>query len=273
MKTLDRLGWAEGLSFGAYGVRVGVRTDRAEILPDLLARLPPGWRRLASPRVDRLYSVIAGGGDGCLRRLSLVYEGSHRIGRSRELPEALDALESALRLHVAEHARGRVFLHAAVVGWRGRAILLPGRSFSGKSTLAAALVRAGASYYSDEYAVLDSSGRVHAYPAPLALRNAAGARIARLSAEALGGSSRREPLPVGLVVLSEFRPRGVWRPRRLSPGRAALEMLAHAVPARRDPARVLATLRRVALDAHVTKGARGEAEATAERLLEMARTA
>ena len=53
--------------------------------------------------------------------------------------------------------------HAGVVGWRGRAIVIPGRSHAGKSTLVAELVRRGAVYYCDEFAVLHETGRVHPY--------------------------------------------------------------------------------------------------------------
>jgi hypothetical protein len=42
-------------------------------------------------------------------------------------------------------------------------MVLPGKSFAGKTTLVAALVRAGAEYWSDEYAVLDANGDVHPY--------------------------------------------------------------------------------------------------------------
>ena len=66
-------------------------------------------------------------------------------------------------MHLAERARNRIFIHAGVVGWQGRAIVIPGRSFSGKSTLVAALLQAGATYYSDEFAVLDGRGYVHPF--------------------------------------------------------------------------------------------------------------
>jgi uridine kinase len=39
-------------------------------------------------------------------------------------------------------------------------IAIPGRSFSGKTSLVTALVRAGAVYYSDEFAVIDRDGLV-----------------------------------------------------------------------------------------------------------------
>ena len=45
---------------------------------------------------------------------------------------------------LAEHAVDRIFLHCGVIAIDGRALLLPGRSFAGKTTLTAALVRAGA---------------------------------------------------------------------------------------------------------------------------------
>ena len=66
------------------------------------------------------------------------------------LDEVIRALQTDLQLFVATEALSRLFVHAGVVGWRGRAILVPGTSFSGKTTLVAAMVQAGASYYSDE---------------------------------------------------------------------------------------------------------------------------
>ncbi len=90
--------------------------------------------------------------------------------RYSTLEAALRIFESDLQLYVADMAPDRVFVHAGVVVCQGRGILLPGRSFSGKSTLVAELIRAGAEYYSDEYAVLDSTGSVHPYPRPLSIR-------------------------------------------------------------------------------------------------------
>jgi len=81
-----------------------------------------------------------------------------------------EAFETDLQLYVAEMAPRRLFVHAGVVGWRGQAIIIPGRTFTGKTTLVAALVKAGATYYSDEYAVLDVRGRVHPYARPLGIR-------------------------------------------------------------------------------------------------------
>ncbi len=267
MDTLDRLGWAAGTTIVSYGVRVGVRADTASTLSRLEAAFPPGWRRSPSPSVRRLYSVRSGGRrSATTRSYNLVYAGIDRIARSLDFEEALSIFESDLRLHVAEHAKNRVFVHAGVVGWRGRAIVLPGHSHSGKSSLVRELVRAGGTYYSDEYAVIDTAGRVHPYPAPLSLRpRADAAEGARIAAARLGAGKRS--LPVGLVVVSRYEEAGRWRPSTLTAGQGVLALLANTVPARRRPAAVLETLSRAAAAAPFLKGVRGEAAETAGHLL------
>ena len=184
-----------------------------------------------------------------------------------DLDQLLEGFEADVRLTVATSARRRTFVHAGVVGWRGRAIVLPGRSFSGKTTLVAELVRAGASYYSDEFAVFDSRGRVHPFPKPLSVRERTDHSVRKVPAEALGGTPGQRSLPVGVVVLSEYRAGARWRPRALTSGRALLALLAHAVPVRHEPERSLATLEQVITGASILKGVRGEAGTVAEKLL------
>src|SRR5688572_11928760 len=137
MAQIDRLGWAAGFSFESYGVRVGIRLSRAEDEDRVLAQLPPGWKRSRSAVVSRVYSVWLPprAGSSNVRRFNLVYENATRIARTLDVEMALDALGSAIRLHVAERAPSRIFVHAGVVGWKNRAIVIPGRSFSGKSRL------------------------------------------------------------------------------------------------------------------------------------------
>jgi len=261
MEKLDRLGWAAGIGFIAYGRRVGIRVSDGEVVERLLDRLPPIRRPLALPVVDRLYSLRVGGQEprSSVRRFHLLYGNATMLVRCMDFDEALDHLESDLQLYVARAARRRLFVHAGVVGWGGRAIVMPGRTFNGKSTLVAALVRAGASYYSDEYAVFDARGQVHPYPKPLSLRDQGAGRARRLPVESLGGQVGTLPLPVGLIVASRYRPEARWRPRRLSPGEAVLTLLADTVAARSRPAAALATLHEVASRAVALRGVRGEA--------------
>jgi len=187
--------------------------------------------------------------------------------RTTALEGLCEPLASDLQLYVAEAARRRVFVHAGAVGWCGRAIVLPGRSFSGKTTLVAALLQAGATYYSDEYAVFDGHGRVHPYPTLLSIRQGS-AHPHKCPPEALGGRPGVKPLPVGLVVVCAYRPGARWQPRVLSPGRAVLALLANTISARRQPQRALATLQQVVCHATVLQGRRGEATEVAAALLE-----
>jgi hypothetical protein len=296
MEKIDRLGWADGFALISYGLRIGIRASEPKLLPQLVDRLPPGWKPARTAVVDRLYSIIVGAGPASVRagpgsrnsatasdarsprrtgltrargvrRVSLVYADIVKLAQSLDIDDVLESFESDLELYVAEWARRRLFVHAGVVGWRGKGIVIPGRSFSGKTRLVAELVKAGATYYSDEYAVLDSSGRVHPYPRPLALRLNESARQTKHPVESLGGYPGHKPLPVGLVVACRYKRGAEWRPRLLSAGQGALELLANAVPARRNPQASLATIQKIVSEAPVLKGTRGEAEAAAASIL------
>jgi len=203
------------------------------------------------------------------RRFNAVYSDANRLTRTPELYQALDGFESDLQLFVAETAPRRVFVHAGVVGWRGKAIVIPGRSFSGKTSLVAALVKAGATYYSDEYAVLDERGRVHHYARPLSIReNGHLERPKKYRVETLGGRMGVKPLPVAMVVVSKYKPGARWRPRGLSEGEGALELMSNTVSARRQPEAMLEAIRLVVSQARVLKGDRGDASEVVDFIFE-----
>ena len=270
MKKIDRLGWAAGIAFTAYGLSVGVRVSERSVLGRVRALLPPGWKPAAKPTVRRLYSLIAGGptNRAGVRRFNILYSDSQRLLRTHDLEETLRQLELDLHLYIGDRAPRRTFMHAGVVGWNGQAIVIPGRSCSGKSSLVTALVKAGATYYSDEFAVVDARGRVHPYPIPLAIRPGQdGARPVKCRVEEIGGVAGVRPLPVGLVVITRYVRGTRFRPRPISAGRAVLELLAHTLPARRRPERVLDALTQAVAQASVLRGTRGEAEEAARQIL------
>jgi hypothetical protein len=242
------------------------------MLERLEPHLPPGWEPAPSPFVDRLFSLWVDPEGGSSPRPSRVYTEGQRRARTVDLGEAFATLESEIRQGVAADTRERVFVHAGVAGWQGRAIVIPGRSRSGKTTLVAELVKGGAEYYSDEFAVLDAEGRVHPFPKLLSVRGEGGCdrHARRQSAEELGGVCGRRPLTVGHVVLAEYREGAAWQPSELSPGQAVLEMISHTVPARLRPADSLAALERAVRHALVSQGERGEARELARHLLKAA---
>jgi hypothetical protein len=246
----------------AYGVGVRVEGATAPVVHRFLARLPAlsNARAPAPRRVESRFELETRRRG---RRDVLYLRQDERVlFRSSKQEAVLDAGASALELLVAERSPTRTFIHAGVVAWRNRAIVLPGYSRAGKSTLVAALLRAGATYYSDEFAILDDRGFVHPYARPLLLR--AGRRM---------GSRRRprrigkRPLPVGLVWMARYTPRSAPAPRVLDGGEAVVQLLRHTVSARRQPAASLDRLGRMVAGARVWMGPRGEAVQAAKGVL------
>jgi len=266
MSKLDRLVWADGMSFTAFGVRVGVRVNSKATLKALVARLPPGAKTSSVPTTDHLYSLtgFANGSKGRVKRFNLGYWNLVRFARTTSFDDLLDQFESHVQLTVAEYAPRRVFVHAGVVEWEGKAILIPGLSFSGKSTLVAELLRAGATYYSDEYAVIDRNGRVHPYARKLRMRSADAVR--RMRAKDFGAETGSKSLPIGLVITTRFKEGARWRPRELTRGQAVLELLANTVSARSQPQMALSFLTKAVATATSLKGTRGEARQVVEWL-------
>ncbi len=265
-RALERFRWAEGLAFVSHGARIGVRTTDAALLDCLRDHLPPGARPALTPVVDGLFSlaVVESRSQAHPEPHYFLYQGACRVAHTRQADEALHALASGLHGQVAGWARERLFVHAGVVGWNGKAILIPGRTFSGKSSLVAALVRAGATYFSDEYAVLDADGSVHPYAKPLSLRDAEGQARGSYPVEALGGQAATGPLPVGMVLAAQYEAGARWRPRPLSPGQAMLILLGNTVQVRTQPQAAMQVLQQAALGAEAFQSKRGEAEQVAD---------
>jgi hypothetical protein len=179
----------------------------------------------------------------------------------------LEAFESHVQLTVAEYAPRRVFVHAGVVGWRDRAILIPGMSHSGKTTLVDRLIRAGAKYYSDEYAVLDERGRVHPYPRALGMRFPDGLDAKRVRAEEIGAEVGLKPLRIGLVVSTRYKDGARWRPKEITRGNGVLELMSNTVSARSQPELAWSVLPAALESALILKGVRGEASEIVNSIL------
>ncbi len=265
---VDCLGWTDGQSFAAYGLRFGLRSNAPAALEQATPHLPLGWQSTPTGEVDILYSLRQAqpGQRKGPRNYHLLYCGSALLSRTLDLTQLFDTLAQHAELLTAFRASDCLFVHAGVVGWQGRAILIPGRSMAGKTTLVKALVEAGATYYSDEFAVLDKEGMVYPYPRPLSVRVDNG-QVRKTPVESLGGQIGVEPLPVSLIVVTEYEPDAAWRPRKLTSGQAMLPMMNNTVAARRNPAHSMPILKQAVTSAITLKSKRGEAGDVAPRLL------
>jgi hypothetical protein len=182
---------------------------------------------------------------------------------------ATEAMLSDLELWVAGHTQRAVFVHAGCVAAGARAILIPGYSRSGKTSLTAALIRAGALYYSDEFAVLDHRGLVSPYPRSLSVRTASGASAQRVPATALGAQIGQARAPVGLIAALRYDTEAGWNAEPQTQSQAALLLLQHTVSGRLRPHASLNAIKHATSDAIALAGTRDDAERAATALLKL----
>lgn len=246
----------------AFGVTVAVTAD-PEHFAAVSDFLPPRARPVRRPPERGHFALVKDTDGGLLR----VVCDEKLIAGPLDLRLALGILDAELRIYIALHAPDHVFVHAGVVGIGDRAIVLPGRSFTGKTTLVAALVQAGAEYWSDEYAVLDADGFVHPYPKPLSMRINDTRETDEQPVESLSGRAGDRPLPVAVIAFTKYRPRAVWGLSARTAGEGAVKLLEHAVAARSRPGQVLAAVCRAATNAVVFEGERGDAGQAVSALL------
>jgi hypothetical protein len=256
-------------AFNSFRVGFDLSANQLDLLRDASSYLPleciPGDSDLTGLHYSLVHCPSSSGSEEAQFKL---YRNGRRLftcGNKRDLFERLGAIVS---LDVADASPNRTFVHAGVVGWGNSAILIPGRSFSGKTTLVAELIRAGATYYSDEFAVIDRDGLVGPYARPLQVRENGSHRQVQRAVEEFGAVAGRKPLPVRLILISRYRPDARWNPRQLSPGIGLLKLLDNTVSARRSPAIALSTLKQVVSGALIARGVRGEASHVVEWIIE-----
>lgn len=232
---------AELLTAVGYGRRVGLRVAASEIAA--VHEMLPFWWSAAEVEPERVWDVPTGGAESVVR---------------------------AMELWVAEHAVERVFVHAGAVAISGKALLLPGRSHTGKTTLTAALLSEGATYLSDEYAVLDHRGFVHPYPRALSLRRSDGSRR-RVTAAELGAATGAGPIEVRGVAVLNYAPAQPRQVLEISAANAALRLLDNTVCARGRPAEALAAIQAAMTNTVSVEGRHTDADDTARRLMALLR--
>jgi hypothetical protein len=247
----------------SFGVRYELVRPRDLSATRLRNLLPPGTKPVRGRAAELRFALERRG------RRYVVLANDVAESDPTTLVAACDILEGSIALQVAARAPEHVFIHAGVVVWQGRALLLPARSMAGKSTLVRFLVRNGADYYSDEYAVLNEAGQVLPYPRRLALRRARGGprKIALLRPRAV---ARRVGWVVGLRFSAEDVSTGHHGALTVAPitaGQTALLLIDNAVAARVSPERVLPAVRAAASGAVGFTGTRGEAAPSAKALL------
>lgn len=205
-------------------------------------------------------------------------DGTHRFVRRDGMTTtgvdphgAASALTDHLHTAVANRSTTGVFVHAGAFSIEDRLVLVPGRSHSGKSSLVAAAVRRGAVYFSDEFAVVDETGRTHPYPRPLSIRTPDGPQRLHPRAD-LGGFVATTPMHPALILDTRFESGTSWKPVPVDGARAALPIIANTVHARRQAESTMRVAAQLARRALVLEGPRGEAEELLDELVDVLRS-
>lgn len=258
----------EGIYYESFGVRIGIEAENGialnEFFVDFRRGLSDNYKEIDRNEVEHLFQLRK---SETGNRFELLKDGkNYHSSQTTEL--IFGHLDTQMRVTIAENAVGKVFLHAGAVGWKGKAIIIPGKSFFGKTTLVAALAKKGALYYSDEYAVLDEKGFVHPFPKMLSLRGIIdNFRQLDVSIEKLGGKSGNKEIPVGMILFTEYESESIWEPTDLSMGEGIMALIPHTIPIRKDPEFSLNVLNKIVNRAIISKTQRGEAEVFAEIIL------
>lgn len=245
-------------SYRFHGYGASVRVDAPVDIPltDLRSQVAPEISAEVSGRGSSDLLLTRWNGD-----FRLTY-GERRYGPYRTLENALRGLSNAVHFVVGKRSP-MTFLHAGAVEVDGRAVVFPGRSRWGKSTLVASLVEQGLGYLSDEYAVISAEGAVFPLSKPIRLRvgdGDSGLNLGREGASAPGG------FRCAAVILTKYVDGATWRPRALTPGQAAFETLSSALQSRDEPDQVLNSVAALVRDAACFKGERGGEEPTASTI-------
>lgn len=263
IEKLNQIKWASQLYFEAYGTRIGVRFNTVEameslekILPNIL---PNGWNEIEDSSSEFIFSIIST--QKRKSKKNVIYKNGELISTNFSPKDIWEIIDSQIRMTVGEYSKDFVFIHAGVVGWKGKAIVFPGSSYAGKSTLTAEFVKRGALYYSDDFTVLDKNGYVHPFPRKISLRGIIDDyRQLDFAVEELGGKRGTEPIPIGVLLLTKYKENARAKLKQISQGEGMMAGLENSLSVRQNPAQVLSVLSKALENAQIYKSNRNEAE-------------
>jgi hypothetical protein len=255
--------------FSSYGVNVRISSNSAEVFgcASAAARtaLIGNLEKIGYTDETQVFElpVEANG------KISIIQDGVTMIAKEDSTFRFWKYFDSLVRILVADHSPHLVFIHAGVVGWRGKAIILPGDSFFGKTTFVSELARCGAEYYSDEYAIIDERGLVHPFARPLTMRGK-GNDVCETPTEIeqIGGKKGGEPIPVGCVFFTKFDPESRPDYQFVTIGQGIVEIIRQTIAIRRNTEFAIKVLKNAFSNAIIVKSPRTEAEVFAREFLE-----
>jgi hypothetical protein len=257
-KKVPRGNFSHKFYIESFGVKIGFSTNSAEALEAVReavkSYLPGCFEDIEEIETEHNFTFVWN-----KSKRDTLYKNGEMIFRVETRKFSVNTVASQIRLTVAEFAVGRVFIHSGVVSWKGKAIIIPAKSMGGKTTLTAALVKRGALYYSDEYAILDEEGFVHPFPKTLSIRGILdNHQQVEHTVEEIGGKSALEKTRIGMFLISRYQSNVQWNPQILSRANGIFEILNHTVPIRTNPDYTFRVLTQAVSQAVIVKADRGD---------------
>jgi len=253
-----------GFEVRAFGCKIRAAAEGAEAQAILERYVFPSLPRTATG-ADEPDLVLRVSEAGSQFQLSV---GDAVVASSAAALELVPELTRVLDEAVIKRLATLRAIHAGAVLWAGRALLLPGATHAGKSSMVVELLRRGATYLSDEYALIDPEGRVHPYPRPLLLRNGRPEQVPALAGDfsaAVGHASA----PVGWIFALEYDPAGEWSVAPVPQSMALLTLLRNTPHVLADSPEMVGSFQRAVSGAACFGGRRPEAADAAERILRL----
>lgn len=244
----------------AFGCRIRAEGDARGALRMLERCIFPSLPRSASVAHSPEILVRIGEANG---RFGL-WLGDEMVASAPRLEKLEASVVRALDTAVVAKLRSCRVIHAGVVALDGRAFVLPGKTHSGKSTLVAELVRRGAVYFSDEYALIDSEGLVHPYPRPMLLRNGAPESVVVPVAE-----SGIAPVPIGWIFGLTWQAGCSWDAVLIDQSQAVMLLLQNTPHVLAESPELVRYFQRAVAPARIYVGYRPDAGEAATEILRL----
>lgn len=257
--SIKDIKWQSHIGFSCYGRIFGLRIDKDNLLHKIQKLLPPFYETRSFTEAKDIFSLVT----GATTEINGFYRNEERILQFEKFEESyFEAVESKIQFSLAVSLPPhKFFLHAGAVSLNDCGIIIPGLSFSGKSTLVKEFIKAGAKYYSDDCAVIDREGNLYPYSKTLSIRNSS--KIGEIiEARSFGAELGEKPIQVGAVIFTEFAGDQIWQGNRIGQGKAVWNLaqnLFYPASMTLYPAETMQALSHLVQNAVLYSGKRGEA--------------
>lgn len=254
----EEIDWKLNFGFECYGVKIDLRTDSLE-MENVLRKMLPEVGRISDFGDSQTIVSLLTSQKKSINGLYFNEEPALKFEKYRDvLLEGL--IDKFLIILSISSLPKNIYLHAGAIVWNNYGIMLPGESYSGKTTLVKEFIKAGAVYITDDLTVLKGTGELLPFPRTLAIRTDSGRELR--TAESFGARTLTKRSQLKIILFTEFEEKARWEPRKLPPGQAVMKLMSNFYykPAvRQAPAQIVKTLARLTGEIEIFTSKRGDA--------------